>query len=69
MNLNSTNSRLRVLLGGAMVMGLLPVVGVTLPFISYGGTSLLTLMLCVGILMNVHVHRDIQISMRGGIDF
>ena len=53
----------------AMVMGLLPVVGVTLPFISYGGTSLLTLMLCIGVLMNVHVHRDIQISMRGGIDF
>jgi rod shape determining protein RodA len=53
----------------AMVMGLLPVVGVTLPFISYGGTALLTLMLCVGVLMNVHVHRDIQISMRGGIDF
>lgn len=31
--------------------------------------ALSTLMLCVGILMKVHVHRDIQISMRGGIDF
>ncbi len=50
----------------AMVMGLLPVVGVTLPFISYGGTALLTLMLCVGLIMNVHVHRDVQMAMRGG---
>ena len=50
----------------AMVMGLLPVVGVTLPFISYGGTSLLTLMLCIGLIMNVHVHRDVQMAMRGG---
>ena len=52
----------------AMVMGLLPVVGVPLPFISYGGTALLTLMLCVGLLMNVHVHRDVQMGMRGGFD-
>jgi rod shape determining protein RodA len=50
----------------AMVMGLVPVVGVTLPFISYGGTSLLTLMLCVGLLMNVHVHRDVHMGVRGG---
>ena len=50
----------------AMVMGLLPVVGVTLPFVSYGGTALLTLMMCVGLLMNVHVHRDVQMGMRGG---
>ncbi len=50
----------------AMVMGLLPVVGVTLPFISYGGTALLTLMVCVGLLMNIHVHRDVQMGMRGG---
>ncbi len=48
----------------AMVMGLVPVVGVTLPFISYGGTSLLTLMLCVGLLMNIHVHRDVHMGMR-----
>jgi rod shape determining protein RodA len=53
----------------AMVMGLLPVVGVPLPFISYGGTSLLTLMFCIGLLMNVHVHRDVQMGMRGGFDF
>jgi rod shape determining protein RodA len=52
----------------AMVMGILPVVGVTLPFISYGGTALLTLMLCVGLLMNIHVHRDVQMGMRGGFN-
>ena len=39
------------------VVGLVPVVGVPLPLISYGGTSLLTLMLSAGLLMNVHVHR------------
>ena len=50
----------------AMVMGLIPVVGVPLPLISYGGTALLTLMLCMGILMNVWVHRDVQMAMRGG---
>jgi rod shape determining protein RodA len=40
-----------------MVSGILPVVGVPLPFISYGGTSLLTLFVGVGILMSVHNHR------------
>jgi rod shape determining protein RodA len=50
----------------AMVMGLVPVVGVTLPFISYGGTSLLTLMLSTGLLMNIYVHRDVHMGVRGG---
>jgi len=36
-----------------MVMGLLPVVGVPLPLISYGGSSVLTFMMCIAILMNV----------------
>ena len=40
-----------------MVSGILPVVGVPLPFVSYGGTSLVTLFLGVGILMSIHRHR------------
>ncbi len=40
-----------------MVSGILPVVGVPLPFVSYGGTALVTLMLGVGILMSIHTHR------------
>ena len=40
-----------------MVSGLLPVVGVPLPFLSYGGTSLITLLSGFGILMSIHTHR------------
>jgi len=40
-----------------MVSGLLPVVGVPLPFISYGGTSLVTLSLSIGMLMSIQHHR------------
>ena len=40
-----------------MVSGLLPVVGVPLPFISYGGTHLVTLLSGFGILMSIHTHR------------
>ncbi|MBC7803925.1 MAG: rod shape-determining protein RodA [Candidatus Parcubacteria bacterium] len=40
-----------------MVSGILPVVGVPLPFVSYGGTALLTLFIGLGILMSVHSHR------------
>jgi rod shape determining protein RodA len=45
-----------------------PVVGVPLPFISYGGTSLLTLMFTVGLIMNIHVHRDVHMGVRGGFN-
>ncbi len=41
----------------AMVSGLLPVVGVPLPLVSYGGTSMLTLLGGFGILMSIHSHR------------
>jgi len=42
-----------------MVSGLLPVVGVPLPLVSYGGTSLVTLMAAFGILMSIHTHRKL----------
>jgi rod shape determining protein RodA len=45
----------------AMVTGLMPVVGVPLPFISYGGTSLITLFIGIGVVMSLHIHRDISI--------
>lgn len=40
-----------------MVIGVLPVVGVTLPLVSYGGSSLLTVMITLGLLMNVSIRR------------
>lgn len=42
-----------------MVIGLLPVVGVPLPLISYGGTSIVTLMAGFGMLMSIHTHRKL----------
>ena len=41
----------------AMVSGLLPVVGVPLPLVSYGGSSLMTLMASFGIIMSIHKHK------------
>ena len=40
-----------------MVCGLLPVVGITLPLVSYGGSSVLTIMMGVGLLMNISMRR------------
>lgn len=64
----TTTFFLYVFINVAMVMGLIPVVGVPLPLISYGGTALLTIMMCMGLLMSVYVHRDVQIGVRGGYD-
>ncbi len=50
----------------AMVMGLIPVVGVPLPLISYGGTSMLTVLIGFGLIICVSVHRDVWINRRGG---
>ncbi len=59
---------LYVFINIAMVMGLIPVVGVPLPLISYGGTAMITLLIGFGLLMGVWVHRDVIIGRRGGED-
>ncbi len=46
-----------VLVNSAMVSGLLPVVGIPLPLISYGGTSAVSLLAGIGILMSIYSHR------------
>ncbi len=46
-----------ILVNIGMVSGLLPVVGLPLPLISYGGTSLVTLMAGFGVIMSIHTHR------------
>ena len=48
-----------VFVNTAMVMGLLPVVGVPLPLVSAGGTSMVTLLAGFGILMAIHTHRKL----------
>ncbi len=59
---------LYVFINMAMVMGLIPVVGVPLPLISYGGTAMMTLMLGFGFLLGVYVHRDTVIGHHGADD-
>ena len=56
---------LYVFINMAMVMGTIPVVGVPLPLISYGGTAMMTLLFGFGLLMGVWVHRDVMIGRRG----
>jgi len=48
-----------VFVNTGMVIGLLPVVGVPLPLVSYGGTSIVTLMAGFGLLMSIHTHRKL----------
>jgi rod shape determining protein RodA len=59
---------LYVFINMGMVMGLLPVVGVPLPLISYGGTAMLTLLFGFGLVMSVYIHRDVHIGRRGAGD-
>ena len=48
-----------VMVNGGMITGLLPVVGVPLPLVSYGGTSVVSLLTGFGVLMSIHAHRKL----------
>jgi len=56
----SCNFFLYVFVNIAMVMGVIPVGGVPLPLVSHGGSAMLTVMVGFGVLMSVHVHRDVM---------
>ncbi|WP_300375978.1 rod shape-determining protein RodA [Henriciella sp.] len=56
-----------ILFNVAMVLGLVPVVGVPLPLVSYGGTVMFTTMACFGIIMSVHLGRDERLNAQGVI--
>ena len=59
---------LYVMINGAMVMGLAPVVGVPMPLLSWGGTVMITVMMGFAVVMAVRVHRYSEVtSGRGGL--
>jgi len=60
-----SNFFIYVFINVAMVMGIIPVVGIPLPLISYGGTVMLTMLFGFGLLMSAYVHRDIKFTRRG----
>ncbi len=56
---------LYVFINVAMVMGLVPVVGVPLPLISYGGTAMLSVLIGFGLLLSASIHREIPVGRHG----
>jgi rod shape determining protein RodA len=64
----TTTFFLYVFINIAMVMGLIPVVGVPLPLISYGGTAMITIMAGFGLLLSASIHRNVRIGRYGASD-
>ena len=58
----TTTFALCVLINGAMVMGLAPVVGVPMPLLSFGGTVMITMMVGFGLVLAVRVHRYSEVT-------
>ncbi len=62
----ATTFFLYIFINVGMVTGILPVVGVPLPLISYGGTAMLTLLIGFGLILSVSIHRDVEIPRSRG---
>ncbi len=60
---------LYVFVNVGMVTGTIPVVGIPLPLVSYGGTAMMTLLIGCGLLMGLSVHKDVRIPRSGFGDF
>ena len=52
----------------SMVTGLVPVVGVPLPLVSYGGTAMVTILVGFGLVMSVYIHRDVRLPRRADME-
>lgn len=63
----AVNFFLYVFINVAMVMGLIPIVGVPLPLVSYGGSAMLVILAGFGLLMSIYVHRGEELPRGGGI--
>ncbi|TRO95220.1 rod shape-determining protein RodA [Glycocaulis profundi] len=63
----TTTFALYVFINASMVMGLVPVVGVPLPMISYGGTVMIVMLGGLGLILGAHVHRGAEPSKGGGL--
>jgi rod shape determining protein RodA len=55
-----------VFINVAMVMGLVPVVGVPLPLVSYGGTAMIAVMTAFGLVLNIHLNQEEELPRGGG---
>jgi rod shape determining protein RodA len=55
------NFLLYILINTSMSMGLIPVVGIPLPLVSYGGTALMTVLIGFGLMLSVQIHRGVEI--------
>ncbi len=55
------NISIYVFINAAMVMGILPVVGIPMPLVSHGGTAMLSVLFCYGLILSASIHRDVKL--------
>lgn len=64
----TTSFFLYVFVNVGMVTGTIPVVGIPLPLVSYGGTAMMTLLIGCGLLLGISIHRDVRLSRTGNFE-